>query len=281
MGNIGKRSRPEAEPATSPIRLNVGGVIFTTTVDTLTSNSRFFEATLASHHFCTPSEEIFLDRDADAFAVLLSCFRQRSLMPLPLRNNPELCSAVLIEAEYFAADWLLNEAKEKAVRNSVYPNVPFDQPVSGVDDLAADFDQKCGTITQAIERGILPARLLGPAQISTRRITQLLPLPDKNAVDWVVFYRCGKEADRFPPAFYALVEGPGSGTSIEPIIVTRNPPRDNSDISDEHDQPGDPKNQFMTATDWLCPSDHGGAPTAAYDEWAYELVLPNIDDDAD
>ena len=53
--------------------LNVGGEVFQTTISTLTANSEFFSRKFSSEWSSDAEDEIFLDRDADSFRVLLSC----------------------------------------------------------------------------------------------------------------------------------------------------------------------------------------------------------------
>ena len=75
--------------------LNVGGEVFQTTISTLTANSEFFSRKFSSEWSSDAEDEIFLDRDADSFRVLLSCMRHRTAL-LP-EGDPLLCARVLLE----------------------------------------------------------------------------------------------------------------------------------------------------------------------------------------
>ena len=90
----------DAMDATSPhkrrrtaqdcVVLDVGGTLFKSTISTLTSSCTYF-ASLFSHEWAPASEsrEIYLDRDPDAFKVLLSCLRNHvALLP---ETDPDLC----------------------------------------------------------------------------------------------------------------------------------------------------------------------------------------------
>ena len=134
--------------------------------------------------------------------------------------------------------------------------------------------------------GVLPARLLGPARRHTRRIKQLLPLSPSEEPSWVVFYREGEEVERAPPLCYALVELEASkGTSIEPIIATRDPRNDGEMVGSHQGEPkGKPENQLMTATDCLgaasslsehayVHADFAGLKNGPFENWAYEHCL--------
>ena len=59
--------------------------------------------------------DIFIDRDADTFAVLLSCMRSRAVL-LP-EADLALCTRVLYDAEFYGMQWLLNRVKAKTVRH--------------------------------------------------------------------------------------------------------------------------------------------------------------------
>ena len=102
LRSLGSESAMDGAPAKRQrlddgrVKLDVGGSVFTTTIETLTLNSRYFKNVLDSDHFASsPERELFLDRDAESFGVLLKCMRLRSIVPLPTRTNQELCKAVL------------------------------------------------------------------------------------------------------------------------------------------------------------------------------------------
>ena len=154
-----KRAREGVSTSASGgrVQLNVGGTTFSTTIDTLTLNSRYFKETFSSEHFAPKAEddEIFLDRDPCAFATLLKIMRSRSSVLLPIQSDPELCKAVLIEAEYFGVEWLLSEVKAQATRNLDYLDVPskFISEPSVETQLVEEFNSKYLSIEHAIKHG--------------------------------------------------------------------------------------------------------------------------------
>ena len=261
------------------VQLNVGGVMFTAFKDTLVHGSGYFRAFTADR-WTQFQGETFLDHDPDAFRVLLNCIRIRSLVPLPCESNPTLAKSVLLQAHFFAVDWLLAEIKETALRNHAWPAVPPGEPMPGVDDPVAEFDSRFGGVEDAIKSGILPALLLGPRRTDTSSIKQLLPYANLTRPDsWVVFYRNGEEVERFPPLCYALVEKPGRGnnmyTHIEPVVVSRN----TRNANEMQNRSSDTDLQFVTASDWLEAALRNEGPSGGatnYDEWAYEQVLPTL-----
>lgn len=96
------KKRARSEGTSDRVFLNVGGEVFQTTVSTLTANSQFFSRKFSSEWSTEDTEdEIFLDRDADSFRVLLSCMRHRTAL-LP-EEDPLLCARVLLEYIHRAA----------------------------------------------------------------------------------------------------------------------------------------------------------------------------------
>ena len=90
------KKRARSEGTSDRVFLNVGGVVFQTTISTLTANSQFFSRKFSSDWSTEDTEdEIFLDRDADSFRVLLSCMRHRTAL-LP-EEDQLLCARVLLE----------------------------------------------------------------------------------------------------------------------------------------------------------------------------------------
>ena len=90
------KKRARSEGTSDRVFLNVGGEVFQTTISTLTANSQFFSRKFSSEWSTEDTEdEIFLDRDADSFRVLLSCMRHRTAL-LP-EEDQLLCARVLLE----------------------------------------------------------------------------------------------------------------------------------------------------------------------------------------
>ena len=108
------KKRARSEGTSDRVFLNVGGEVFQTTVSTLTANSQFFSRKFSSEWSTEDAEdEIFLDRDADSFRVLLSCMRNHTVL-LP-QSDADLFARVMLEANFFGVDWLVREVKAKAV----------------------------------------------------------------------------------------------------------------------------------------------------------------------
>jgi hypothetical protein len=151
--------------------LDVGGTRFVSSKSTLESSSSYFESLLArwDEH---ADEPLFIDADADAVKYLLSYMRLGSLT-LP-KQDEELCARVLLHAEYLGMDRLLADVKAKAWANMR----------AGADTRPATvaFDEEVGSLQDAINAQILPARFFGPApkpppEPPARTVKTILPTP--------------------------------------------------------------------------------------------------------
>ena len=92
--------RRSAAPASRRVRLNVGGKRFETTVGTLTQGgdkSLNFFSSIVRHEPPAEGEEIFIDRDGEAFGPLLSYLRTGCLHIPPGVSE----AAVRCEAEFY------------------------------------------------------------------------------------------------------------------------------------------------------------------------------------
>ena len=191
--------------------INVAGTLFTTTADTLRS-SGYFSIKLSEPWAQSGGDDntLFLDRDADAFRVLLSCMRNLTVV-LPT-NDADLFSRVLLEAEFFCVDWLLHEVKVRAIKNTpslfessqrIYDNdnekrIPFNvmhdilnadnysdkQKAESNKAAAAFFDERYGGLRVALPEGILPTRHFAKEKPRGPTIKHLLPAAPH---DWVTF----------------------------------------------------------------------------------------------
>ena len=159
---------PAKRQKTDRVRLNVGGTIFETSVTTLTGGSSFFASMFSrwDDNSNQDPEGIFIDRDADAFRVLLSCMRHGAAV-LPTLDR-DLCARVLLDAQYLGVDGLLKSVKAVAWRHMN----PLMFTACKEDDAAcaARFDQDCASIEAALREGILPARFFSA-------VTQPRPKP--------------------------------------------------------------------------------------------------------
>ena len=166
------RKRPRS---TDKVSLNVGGEIFQTSASTLSANSAFFARKFSSEWSGAEDddeEHIFLDRDADSFRLLLSCMRHRAAL-LP-ESDTLLCTRVLLEAQYLGVDWLLEQVKSAAWKHM--------HPASDAAEPHVAFDEETGGLEAALRSGCLPARFFGPEATGLRRVKQIIPCGDKDAV---------------------------------------------------------------------------------------------------
>ena len=107
------------------IHLNVGGVYYTTTKETLISGSGYFSAMLSKH--MEPGQlldgGIFIDRNGDLFAHVLNYLRNRSNWSAP--NDPKLILDLINEAEFFCVTGMLEKIKQRVPPKKVNFNIVF------------------------------------------------------------------------------------------------------------------------------------------------------------
>lgn len=82
-------------------------------ISTLSAGSSYFSR-IFSAEWAEEESEIFLDRDAEPFSILLLCMRSMSASLLP--TDDRMFKRVLLEAEYFGVDWLITHVKLKTAR---------------------------------------------------------------------------------------------------------------------------------------------------------------------
>ena len=190
--------------------LNVGGEVFQTTISTLTANSEFFSRKFSSEWSSDAEDEIFLDRDADSFRVLLSCMRHRTAL-LP-EGDPLLCTRVLLEAQYLGVDWLLEHVKGVAYTHTRDPD-DEDVSVQAIAEPHVQFDTEQGGLDQALSSGVLPARFFGPVKTGSKRVKQIIPAGEHDAI---MFDNLTSEVYR--AVCYALFENERGESVIEPVV---------------------------------------------------------------
>ena len=213
------------------IVINVGGTRFTTSVSTLTASSTYFEALFSrwdDDH--DKDSEIFLDRDPDAFRVILSCMRHRRAV---LPEDKDLFSRVLLDAQFLGLDWLENEVKVKTVdhmnSDRFKDHLQQEKAVgekkrSNEATMVAIFDKAYKSFDDCFERGILPEQFFRMTKEQKRappKIKTLIPCPKDSHV---VFYdeeheEQGREARK--AVCLALVENCYGHTHIEPVVRGR------------------------------------------------------------
>ena len=207
MESSGKRVRAagggDTASAEAPDRvtLHVGGETFVTCRATLEPASSYF-----ARRFCAewssgvPSDDCFLDRDADSFRVLLSFMRCGHVSVLP--RDPALFSRVLLDAEYFGIDSLIEQVKVKVQRHlhSNYRQTRFGLLTLSGAGLAsvearwtaAAFDEEHGGLREAIDTPWLVDRFFKPKPSHCSKILQLLPARKTDTGSSSVTHRINK-----------------------------------------------------------------------------------------
>jgi hypothetical protein len=150
-----ERTPPTAAKTISDrVVLNVGGTNFTCSASTLSASSEFFAGRL--NGLWNRDDEIFLDRDAAPFAVMLTYMRS-GLVELP-EGDKSMWRRAIREADYYGVVGFLYEIKARTYRNEVKPDW------SGTDEEAvAAFDERHGSIEAALLSGVLPCRFYARA----------------------------------------------------------------------------------------------------------------------
>ena len=223
------------------VRLNVGGTLFETSTSTLTGASNYFAAMLSRWEGTTEEDDdegIFLDRDPDAFKVLLSCMRYGTAT-LP-EADPDLCARAMLEAEFLGMERLILQVKAVAWRN-LHPDdarllperhQPDADPTPVTDvQCAGWFDEEFACMEAAIRSRVPPGRFFSPASKGLQRVKQIIPASGQDAV--VV-----DDDDTCRVMCYALLEDDHAQTRIEPVLART------GDIE------GDEK-QLMLASEWV------------------------------
>jgi len=80
------------------ICLNVGGVYFYTTTDTLSKSHNFFSALMQNNGTTTENDAIFIDRDPTHFRYILNWLRGSTVLPEDSLSIQEL----MVEADFYS-----------------------------------------------------------------------------------------------------------------------------------------------------------------------------------
>ena len=140
---------PSLPPASGAVTLNIGGTIFKSSASTLSSSSEYFSRLFSG--MWTTGDELFLDRDAAPFEILLT-FMRSGLIEL-CENDTSLWRRTVREADFFGMDGFLTAVKARTHRNGLSPSW------AGTDaEAAAAFDAEHGSVEAALEEGVLPQR---------------------------------------------------------------------------------------------------------------------------
>ena len=111
--NANKRQRTD-KIEDKRIVVNVGGKLFPTFRSTLTMKSIYFEKRLSGRFSDDGDSEIIIDRDHDPFSFILSYLRSGKLLISP---DKLLFSSVLVEADFYGIDELIDMVRDKCYCN--------------------------------------------------------------------------------------------------------------------------------------------------------------------
>tara|TARA_B110001452_G_scaffold159861_1_gene133007 strand:+ start:109 stop:1227 length:1119 start_codon:yes stop_codon:yes gene_type:complete len=147
--DVGSPPTPTPQPPCGDcVVINVGGTRFVTSINTLSASSTYFSTRFSRW---SSDQELFLDRDAAPFAVLLT-FMRSELIDLP-SEDVMLWHRTVREAEFFGIDSFLQKIKAQTYRNDQAPSW------TGTDDeAAAAFDEHHVSLDEALKSGLLPSR---------------------------------------------------------------------------------------------------------------------------
>lgn len=99
------------------IYLNVGGVFYVTSKDTLEKYDNYFRA-LVKVHVDNPEESIFIDRDPYLFRYVLNWLRGVAVLPEDALTLREL----LFEADYYSMEDMVSAIKTKLDTSTTIQN---------------------------------------------------------------------------------------------------------------------------------------------------------------
>ena len=239
------RESPNHE-APDRVTLHVGSETFVTCRATLEPASSYFARRFSAEWSAgVPSADCFLDRDADSFRVLLSFMRCGHVSVLP--RDPALFSRVLLDAEYFGIDSLIEQVKVKVQRHlhSKYRKTREGHEVAvrgaalaSVEArwTAAAFDEEHGGLREALDTPWLVDRFFAPKPPPCAKIVQLLPALK---TDRVVICEGHDEEEQYSRRVhaFALVEN-GRGTrDVVPMVATNSGDVDDSDDDADDTRP--------------------------------------------
>lgn len=131
------------------VKLNIGGEIFSTSVNTLLTIRDSFLARLVESNKIDIKEEIFIDRSPKFFPFILDYYRFKKIDFKKLTKAD--CQHLLIEAEYYFIDDIRSELEErladpKFVKLETNANYIYKDVVAGTNKLEdlSDPDQNTG-----------------------------------------------------------------------------------------------------------------------------------------
>ena len=242
--NANKRQRTD-NIEDNRITVNVGGKLFPTFRSTLTMKSTYFEKRLSGRFSDDADDsEIIVDRDHEPFSIILSYLRSGKLLISP---DKLLFSSVLIEADFYGIDELVDMVRDKCYCN--LHHIAID-----------DYDEECVDICKTefpsyeeiIEHKFFPSmyfdkvnyyRVISTHILPENKYIQLLKLSD-NTFEYIevwqsVTYECLQSGTIF----------------VEPLVYLRKPTPDwvskksPTDWRDEDEPSFDM--QFIPASFWV------------------------------
>ena len=147
-----------------PVKLIVGGTVFITSISTLVNSSQYFKAMFSgnfgdtnvgnessvSYSQDSSYHTLFIDRDPESFRLVLAYMRTGFF----ICNDVSLLSGVIIEAEYFLVEGILETIKLRCMRN-LHPEENFaDDNMSLAMHL---FDKKFHSIRELLNSPLFPS----------------------------------------------------------------------------------------------------------------------------
>jgi hypothetical protein len=232
---MSKRLRSSGVVNSDRISLDVGGTIFKTTQNTLAGHSHYFRRMFQSGTSWAETEGdgvLFLDRDPEAFRNLLTYMRNGSVQSMLPRDDPTLCTRILLEAEFFGIDPLLHEVKAMAHRHM---GGEEEDMVSA----AAAFDAEHGTVDDVVRAGILPSRFFAP------RVKQLIPTSTFKECCW----SNGGPGMSYRVAALALVERSDGSSFVDAVCQRKQTHLQDVSVQDLDDEDKLPDPFFLASED--------------------------------
>jgi len=171
QSSANKKARPM-----SAFTVIVGGTSFRTSRQTLIDGSEYFAALLGSNfndnELTVEGYELYVDRDPEPFAVLLSNWRSGVF----LCSSPDLLAKVLVEAEFFLLDTLLASIKRDCIRN-LFSTKGFSSLHQSDEEADAKANERFPSLTSLLKSPYFPHMYYAPVHYS--RILSTEPMANE------------------------------------------------------------------------------------------------------
>ena len=189
-----KRQRTDAVHD-SRVVVNVGGKLFPTFRSTLTMKSTYFSKRLSGRFSDAGDSEIIVDRDHEPFSIILSYLRS-GVLSVP--TDQLTLRLVLIEADFYGIDELVDMVRDKCYCNLNHINYSEDDS----DALVENYTKEFPTYKHIINHAFFPSlyfdkvnyyRVMSTHVLPENKYARLIKLDD--TVDYVevwqsVTYEC-------------------------------------------------------------------------------------------